>query len=108
MNEITFTPHHDPVGAFSFSHEEAFNGIAKIHITENFDELRDLFRYYGLASWIAGREKYNTYDEFIEDRVEGSITHETLHYLVLITEGEQANRGLDHIDCTPEGYRTLR
>lgn len=108
MNDIVFTHVPNPPGFIFFDHNEPNGDIPTIQIVENFDSLRYMFKLYGLASWIKDREKYRTYDEYVEINMENSITHETLHYLLLNMEGEKANAGLDRIDCTTEGYQSLR
>ena len=103
MNDVGFVDYPNPPGFICVDHENA-----RILLVEDFDHLRFLFDLLGLAPWIVDREKYKTYDEYVEENMENAVTHETLHYVLMREEGEKANKGLDYIDCTREGYQSLR
>lgn len=109
MNEVVFTDlPFTPKGCFFTNRLEFIEGKPKIHIVEDFNCLRELFRQYHLAPWIPNREQYDSYDVFVEDVVEGSITHETLHWVIFKLEGMEAQGKLNNLDQFPDLYNSLR
>ena len=108
MNEIVFTYDPNPLSHASIRWSELEAGLRRMHITENYDELRDVFRRYGLGSWIKNRENYQTLDAFSEDDIEDAITHETLHCVLFDLVGKEISMELNVLDIHPKFSRCLR
>jgi len=108
MNEIVFTYDLFPLSPISIFWSEVEEGLRRMHIAENYDEIRDVFKQQGLAPWIENRENYQTLDAFMEADVVNLITHETVHCVVFDLEGRGVSSKLNILDSDPKFFRCLR
>ena len=108
MNEIVFTYDLFPRSPISILWDEVEEGLRRMHITENYDEIRDVFKQHGLAPWIKNRENYKTLDSFMEADAVNSITHETIHCVVFDLVGREVSSKLNVLDSDPRFFRCLR